>query len=80
MRLLFGSLMAFLFGFPGCFKSASPLTPPPAPPRAPSMVACAGPRIGQPAPEIVGDDLDGVPFRLSEYRGKVVVLDFWGHW
>jgi len=23
---------------------------------------------------------DGVPFKLSEYRGKVVVLDFWGFW
>jgi hypothetical protein len=35
---------------------------------------------GTPAPEIVGEDIDGVPFRLSEYRGKVVVLDFWGDW
>jgi hypothetical protein len=24
--------------------------------------------------------LDGKPLRLSDYRGKVVVLDFWGHW
>ena len=37
-------------------------------------------RIGVEAPEIVGEDLDGVEFRLSDYRGKVVVLDFWGHW
>ena len=27
-----------------------------------------------------GEDIDGVPFKLSEYRGKVVVLDFWGDW
>ncbi len=32
------------------------------------------------APEIVGEDVDGVPFKLSDYRGKVVVLDFWGNW
>lgn len=32
------------------------------------------------APDITGDDLDGVEFNLSDYRGKVVVLDFWGHW
>jgi hypothetical protein len=32
------------------------------------------------APEIQGDDIDGVPFKLSDYRGKVVVLDFWGNW
>lgn len=36
--------------------------------------------IGMQAPEIEGQDLDGVPFKLSDYRGKVVVLDFWGNW
>ncbi|MEM1452314.1 MAG: hypothetical protein AAF957_19070 [Planctomycetota bacterium] len=35
---------------------------------------------GQPAPEILGTDVDGNPMKLSDYRGKVVVLDFWGHW
>ena len=37
-------------------------------------------KIGKPVPEIVGADLDGVDFKLSDYKGKVVVLDFWGHW
>jgi hypothetical protein len=37
-------------------------------------------RRGKTAPEIEGEDLDGVKFKLSDYRGKVVVLDFWGHW
>jgi hypothetical protein len=32
------------------------------------------------APEIAGADLKGVPFKLSDYRGKVVMLDFWGDW
>lgn len=36
--------------------------------------------IGKIAPQIVGDDIDGVTFKLSDYRGKVVVLDFWGDW
>jgi hypothetical protein len=36
--------------------------------------------VGQTAPEIDGEDLDGVKFKLSDYRGKVVVLDFWGNW
>jgi hypothetical protein len=47
----------------------------------------AGPRfqrerlqIGMVAPDIEGKDLDGVAFKLSDYRGKVVVLDFWGDW
>lgn len=29
------------------------------------------------APEIVGVDADGKNFQLSDYRGKVVLLDFW---
>jgi hypothetical protein len=36
--------------------------------------------IGKPAPEIEAADLGDVKFKLSEYRGKVVLLDFWGHW
>jgi hypothetical protein len=36
--------------------------------------------IGKPAPEIQGEDLDGKQFKLSDYRGKVVLLDFWGNW
>jgi hypothetical protein len=36
--------------------------------------------VGQPAPDTEGQDLDGTHFRLSDYRGKVVLLDFWGDW
>jgi hypothetical protein len=36
--------------------------------------------IGKVAPDIQGQDIDGVAFKLSDYRGKVVVLDFWGNW
>jgi hypothetical protein len=36
--------------------------------------------VGCVAPDIEGADLDGVDFKLSSYRGKVVLLDFWGHW
>ena len=46
-----------------------------------SAYALAGePAFGRAAPEIEGQDLDGVRFKLSDYRGKVVVLDFWGNW
>ena len=37
-------------------------------------------QIGMVAPDIVGPDIDGVEFSLSDYRGKVVVIDFWGDW
>ena len=35
--------------------------------------------IGRVAPEIEGDDLDGKRFKLTDFRGKVVVLNFWSH-
>jgi hypothetical protein len=36
--------------------------------------------IGMVAPDIAGEDIDGKKFKLSDYRGKVVMLDFWGNW
>jgi hypothetical protein len=36
--------------------------------------------VGKPSPEISGSDIDGKPFKLSDYKGKVVVVDFWGDW
>jgi hypothetical protein len=37
-------------------------------------------QIGMVAPNIEGEDVDGESFQLEDYRGKVVVLDFWGDW
>ena len=36
--------------------------------------------IGKEVPEIEGEDLDGVAFKLSDYRGKVTFLVYWAHW
>lgn len=35
---------------------------------------------GRVAAEIKGEDIFGKEMKLSDYRGKVVVLTFWGHW
>jgi RNA polymerase sigma factor (sigma-70 family) len=35
--------------------------------------------VGKTAPEIIGEDVDGKPMNLSEFRGKVVLLDFGSH-
>lgn len=37
-------------------------------------------QVGRPAPDLAGDDLDGKPFKLSDYKGKVVLLSFWATW
>jgi thiol-disulfide isomerase/thioredoxin len=36
--------------------------------------------VGRTAPDLIGEDLDGKPMKLSDYRGKVVLLDFWATW
>ena len=36
--------------------------------------------VGCTAPDIVGTDHEGKEFKLSDFKGKVVLLDFWGHW
>jgi hypothetical protein len=33
--------------------------------------------VGKAAPEVKGTDQDGKHFQLSDYKGKVVLLDFW---
>lgn len=37
-------------------------------------------QIGMKAPEIVGTDADNRSIRLSDFMGRVVVIDFWGFW
>ncbi|NND93833.1 MAG: TlpA family protein disulfide reductase [Flavobacteriales bacterium] len=39
-----------------------------------------GIEIGQFAPPISSVDIDGRPFELSDLKGSVVLLDFWGSW
>lgn len=36
--------------------------------------------VGCQAPEIAGQDGDEQEFKLSEFRGKVILLDFWADW
>ena len=36
--------------------------------------------VGKMAPDITGEDINGQRFKLSGYRGKVVMLSFWAHW
>lgn len=75
--VLFGNLFAAgMFFMPGCWKEApSPQGPPPQ--QQSKMDWGFGLAQGAPAPEIEGQDADGNAFKLSDFKGKVVMLDFW---
>ena len=36
--------------------------------------------VKRPAPDIALPDLNGATVRLSDYKGKIVVVNFWGSW
>lgn len=61
----------------GCeFNSATP--PRPVSDARPSQPFALN--VGDVAPETAGLDTEGKQMTLSQYRGKVVLLMFWGHW
>ncbi|MEQ1894647.1 MAG: hypothetical protein ABL998_19065, partial [Planctomycetota bacterium] len=37
-------------------------------------------QLGMVAPEMEAVDENGAKWKLSDYRGKVVLVDFWGYW
>lgn len=37
-------------------------------------------QVGMKAPDFSGEDADNKTIRLSDFKGKVVVIDFWGFW
>ena len=44
-----------------------------------AAVAVAAPQVGKPAPEFTLTDSDGKPHNLSDFKGKVVVLEWLNH-
>ena len=59
---------------PGGTGSSPPSPQAPPVPGAPVLAP------GQPAPDFELQDLDGRPVRLSDFRGRVVFLNFWASW
>jgi hypothetical protein len=80
------NLPPFRPGPGGGLPPGGPGIPPAIPPgQQPQKPDAGGPggsgtEVGQLAKEIEGEDIDGKRFKLSDYRGKVVLLDFWGNW
>jgi thiol-disulfide isomerase/thioredoxin len=44
-----------------------------------ALLGLRNPAIGHTAPQIAGDDVEGKSMKLSDYRGKVVLLNFGCH-
>ncbi len=42
--------------------------------------AMAGPGVGDPAVEFTLSDVYGVEHSLSDFQGKVLLLNFWASW
>lgn len=45
-----------------------------------AMRAVAAVQVGKMAPNFTGKTIDGFEFDLEDYKGKVVMLDFYGFW
>jgi thiol-disulfide isomerase/thioredoxin len=69
IRRLVPIVLPGLLLVPGCV----PVPPPSTPKRVAAEIGCI-------APELEGTDLEGHKYKLSDYRGKVVVVDFWATW
>jgi thiol-disulfide isomerase/thioredoxin len=46
----------------------------------PAVARAAGPKVGDPAPTVLGKDRDGDAVDLADHRGKIVVVTFWASW
>src|SRR6266849_195124 len=51
-------------------------------PKAPasSTVQADGKSVATPAPDVIFKDLDGKDATLTQYKGKVVLVNFWATW
>ena len=46
----------------------------------PNDKPATGLEVGNVAPEITGKDVNGKAMKLSDFRNKIVVIDFFGDW
>ncbi len=65
---------ALVFFQPVLFPDRESTVSQPTQPSAPAAV------VGAPAPDFELTDLDGNAVRLSDYRGKAVLVNFWATW
>ena len=77
--IIAGALAALLVAV-GDLSAAPPAEAQVPPPGPATAAAQPGASTAALAPDFTRDDLTGHKLRLSDYRGKVVVLSFWATW
>lgn len=75
-----GLPLALVLAFALAGLSAPAWAQAPAAPPSPARPASAGPALGEMAPDFLGLDRRGRPVKVSDYRGKLVVISFWAGW
>ncbi len=83
-RLLAGVLLGIgfgvilLWGFPSRESSAPPIVP--ITELGVELAAAPAPVEGAPAPDFELENLSGERVRLADYRGQVILINFWATW
>jgi peroxiredoxin len=74
-------LLVAIAGAIGGFLAGGWLRPLPSSPHAnPGPLKIGALKIGDAAPDVQRPDLDGKPRSLAEWRGKLVLVNFWASW
>ncbi len=76
--ILAGAVIMGIMAAAGCTPSAQDITRQPGPP-PPSKLPPV-PEVGRLAPDFTLIDLEGNRISLSDFRGKVVFINFWATW